>query len=104
MDTIALKSSHLYIPAAVATQVFGEESRAYVLYHAEHHVLLVAAASQQWFYKLHKPSQYMLKTRNLLGDKTIALHEMLIDHVLDAQDRPLNYTIQDNTGLLKVTL
>ncbi len=104
MDTISLKSSHLYLPAAVVKQVFGDEPQAYVAYQPEQNTLLLTAASRQWFYKMHQPSQHMLKVRNAQGDKTIALHEVLIDHELDNHDRPLHHTVQDQTGLLKVTL
>ena len=84
MDSITLKSSHLYIPGEIATKVFGDDPQAYLAYQAERGTLLVAPVSQQWFYKMHKPSQHLLKTRNLQGDKTIALHEILIDNALDA--------------------
>lgn len=104
MDTVALKSSHLYIPAAVAERVFGEESRAYLVYHPERTALLLAPASSHWFYKMHQPSQHMLKARNAQGDKTIALHEILIDHDLDDQDRAVEHVVQEQTGILKITL
>lgn len=104
MDPIRLRSAHLCIPASVATLVFGDESQAYVAYRPDGSILLLAPASSQWFYKMHQPKQYLLKTRSLRGDKAIALHEVLIDHELDDQDRELNYAIQENTGILKVNL
>lgn len=104
MDTVALKSAHLHIPGTIAQQVFGEEQQAYLAYQPDRSILLVAPASRQWFYKMHQPSQHLLKTRNLQGDKTIALHEILIDHALDDQDRTLDYVIQDSSGILKITL
>ncbi len=104
MDSITLKSSHLYIPGEIATKVFGDDPQAYLAYQAERGTLLVAPVSQQWFYKMHKPSQHLLKTRNLQGDKTIALHEILIDNALDDEDRELAYTVQDTSGILKINL
>ena len=104
MDSIALKASHLYIPVDIATKVFGEDQHAYLTYQAERSTLLVAPVSQQWFYKMHQPSQHLLKSRNLKGDKTIALHEILIDNSLDNQDRELEYSVQDASGILKVSL
>ncbi len=104
MDPVALKASHLYLSASVAEPVFGNESRAYLVYHADRSTLLLAPASFQWFHKLHKASQHMLKTRNRQGDQTIALHEILIDHDLDDTDRALDYVIQESTGILKITL
>ncbi|MEM6840815.1 MAG: hypothetical protein AAF944_26205 [Bacteroidota bacterium] len=104
MDGITLKSSHLYISGTIAQQVFDNEPQAYLAYQAERGVLLVAPVSQQWFYKMHQPSQHLLKARNLQGDKTIALHEILIDHALDNRDRELEYTLQDTSGILKISL
>ena len=104
MDSIAIKSSHLFIPSSIARQVFGEEQHAYLAYQVERKTLLVAAASQQWFSKMHQSSQHLLKTRNLYGDKTIALHEILIDHAIDSQDRSLQYALQDNSRILKISL
>lgn len=104
MDPIALKSSHLYIPGEVVSQVFGEEPRVYLAYQPDRSTLLAAPASSQWFSKMHQPSQHMLKVRNLQGDKTIALHEILIDNDLDNQDRELDYSIQESTKILKITL
>ncbi len=104
MDTITLKTSHLYLPASVAARIFGDELRAYVAYDPERSALLLSPASYQWFKKMHKASQYMLKMRNQLGDRTVALHEILIDNALDDQDRSLDYTIQEKTGILKIVL
>jgi len=104
MDGITLKASHLYIPGEIAAKVFGDEQRVYLAYQAERATLLVAPVSQQWFNKMHQPSQHMLKSRNLKGDKTIALHEILIDNALNDQDRELEYTLQGTSGILKISL
>ncbi|MGB3850848.1 MAG: hypothetical protein WA958_12835 [Tunicatimonas sp.] len=104
MDPVALKTSHLYLSASVATAVFGDELRAFVAYDPERSALLLAPASAQWFKKMHKASQHMLKVRNQQGDRTVALHEILIDHEVDDQDRSLEYTVQEKTGILKITL
>ena len=46
----------------------------------------------------------MLKARNLKGDKTLAIHEIIIDHGLEGEDQDLNYEIMDNTKLIKIEL
>ncbi|MEM9671092.1 MAG: hypothetical protein ACFB15_06285 [Cyclobacteriaceae bacterium] len=94
----------MYISNEVVSQVFGDEPHVYLAYQPERTTLLAAPASSQWFSKMHEPSQHMLKTRNLQGDKTIALHEILIDNDLDNQDRELEYSIQESTKILKITL
>ena len=54
--------------------------------------------------KLHKAKQHMLKDRNLKGDKSIALHELLIDNEIDSTDRDLVYDFQPGLGILNIKL
>lgn len=44
----------------------------------------------------------MLKTRNLQGDKSISLQELIIDHDLDESDRDLVFTHQEGMQMLQV--
>ncbi len=101
---VRLKSSHLLIDHEVATEIFGDDQNVHVVYYPERHTLMVAPKSDELFKKLHKANQHMLKARNLKGDKTIALHEMLIDHDLDDTDRDLAYDTQTDLSILNVKL
>lgn len=56
------------------------------------------------FPTIHKGDLQMLKTRNLEGDKTISLQEIIIDHDLDDSDRDLLYMHQPGVRMLHVTL
>ena len=51
-----------------------------------------------------KPSQFLLKSRNLIGDKTVAIREILIDNDLPIHDRDLDYELIEKTELLKIRL
>ena len=101
---VRLKSSHLLIDHEVASEVFGNDLNAHVVYYSERRTLMVAPKSDELFKKLHKANQHMLKERNLKGDKTIALHEMLIDNEIDDTDRDLAYDLQPGLGILNVKL
>jgi hypothetical protein len=101
---VRLKISHLYIDAEVAKAVFGEDERVNLIYYPDRNDLLICGVSQSFFTKLHKDtSQHLLKNRNLNGDKTLALHELLIDNEIEDTDRELVFEIK-NTGILMVKL
>ena len=101
-SSIALKSSHVYLSADLAQKIFGQVHYAYVSYVQDKEHLLVTPVSSQWFAKMYEPSQFLLKDRNLKGDKTLAVREILIDNELDTSDRELNYEWIEKTNLLKI--
>ena len=66
---------------------------------------MVTPVSSQWFLKLYeKPTQFLLKSRNLKGDKTLAIREILIDNDLDMTDKDLKFEIIEKTKLIKIDL
>lgn len=101
---VQLKSSHLVIDHEIVDEIFGNALNANVVYYPDRRSLLVAPESDELFKQLHKAKQHMLKARNAKGDKTIALHELLIDHDIDQADRVLNYRNRKELSLLNVTL
>ncbi|MEL6717421.1 MAG: hypothetical protein AAFP82_01760, partial [Bacteroidota bacterium] len=66
--------------------------------------LMIAPKSDELFKQLHKAKQHMLKDRNAQGDKTVALHELLIDHEISSIDRELEYECQKELRILNVKL
>jgi hypothetical protein len=104
MSPIRLKSSHLYLDAAIARELFGDASKVDMVYYPERRSLLLCAPEKEFFHKLHKTSLVMLKDRNVQGDKTIMLGELLIDHDIDNTDRDLNYDVRPETKILSVEL
>ena len=101
---VRLKSSHLLIDREVAQAAFGDTYNIYVVYYPDRSSLMMAPVTDEVFKNLHKASQQMLKDRNLNGDKSIALHETLIDHQLNETDRDLQYELEPGLGILKVSL
>lgn len=101
---ISLKSSHLYLDNTLIPLIFGEIYYAYVTYAKEQNNILITPVSSQWFVKMYKPTQFLLKSRNLKGDKTIAVREILIDNDVDVTDRDLEYEIIEKTNLIKVKI
>ena len=101
---IRLQGTHLLIDHEIASTIFGNDSNAYVVYYPERKTLMLAAVSDELFKKLHKASQQMLKDRNLKGDKSLAVGEVLIDNQLDESGRDLNYKVEAALGVLSVEL
>lgn len=103
-NKVILKSSHVYLSAALVEQIFQSIHYAYVTYVAAQKQMLITPVSSQWFVKMHKPTQFLLKSRNLKGDRTLAIREILIDNDLDTTDRVLDYEIVEKTNLIKITM
>lgn len=99
---IILKSSHIYLHHQLVQSIFGTVDFAYVTYVGEQAKILITPVTSQWFVKMYKPTQFLLKSRNLKGDKTLAIREILIDNDLDMSDRDLAYEIIEKTNLIKV--
>lgn len=101
---VQLQASHLLISREIAEPAFGTEKNVYLVYYASQRSILIAPVSDEVFKKMHKASQHMLKNKNLKGDKSIALHGLLIDEEIDATDRALVYDFQPELGILKVLI
>ncbi len=101
---ITLKSSHLTIHSELVHKVFGEVDYAYVVYIEDQKTILTTPVTSQWFGKMHRPTQFLLKSRNLKGDKTLAIREILIDYDLDSTDRALSFEWIKKTKLIKIRL
>ena len=101
---VRLQSSHLWIEHKLAAKIFGDELNANVIYYPKTRSLMIAPKSNELFKKLHKAKQHMLKDRNLKGDKTIALHGLLIDHQINDTPRDLEYELQEALNILNVKL
>ena len=104
MTGVRLKSSHVYLSGEIVRQVFGDVVHAYVTYVEDQEKLLITPVSSGWFVKMYEPNQFMLKSRNLKGDKTVAIHELMIDYELDTTDRELNYEVIERTNLIKIEM
>ena len=100
---VHLKNSYLLVEAAVAGVAFGGDWQVSAVYYPDRQTLLVAGKLKGFFEKLNKTSWLLLKDRNLLGDKSVNIRELLIDNDIDDTDRDLPYELK-NTGILSITL
>jgi len=103
-EKVFLKSSHIYLDSELVDTIFQNIHYAYVTYVQRQEQILITPVSSQWFVKMHKPTQFLLKARNLKGDRTLAIREILIDNDLDTTDRVLNYEVVKKTNLIKVNI
>lgn len=101
---VTLKSSHIQLDNSIVNNVFQNIHYAYVTYLESQKRLLVTPVSSQWFVKVYQPTQFLLKDKNLKGDKAIAIREILIDNDLNTIDRTLDYEIIEKTNLIKISL
>jgi hypothetical protein len=102
MSKLNLKSQHIIVYQPMVEKFFSGETHVLLKYDTAEKVLLMAPASRNEFKVAHKAAQHMLKERNLKGDKSISIHEILIDHELDDNDRVLSFSIQE--GIIKINL
>ncbi len=105
MSKIYLKSTHIYFENDLIENIFNNIHYAYAVYIKKQNQILITPVSSQWFVKMYeKPAQFLLKNRNLKGDKTLAIREIFIDNELDMKDRELKFEIIKKTNLIKVSL
>ena len=103
-ELVTLKSSHVYLDASLVDKVFDNIHYAYVTYVVAQSKMLITPVNSQWFVKMHEPTQFLLKSRNLKGDRTLAIREILIDNDLDTSDRVLHYEVVEKTNLIKIDM
>ena len=104
MGKIQLKTQHLLIAGDIAADIFGDAAQVYTVYYPQQRSLLLAPMDDEIFPAVHKAQLQMLKTRNLSGDKSISMQEIIIDHEIDDTDRDLEYMHQPGMRMLKVTI
>lgn len=102
MSKVKLKTNHLYIEKELAEAAFGDVAQVYAVYYKAKNSLLLAPMNDEFFPKLHKAGLLMLKSRNLKGDKTISMYEIIIDNDLDDTDRDLVVEFTEGVKLLNV--
>jgi hypothetical protein len=101
---ILLKASHLIIPHSIAQKAFGSSKNVYMVYYPQKNALMLAPTSDELFKSMHKAKQQMLKDKNLNGDKSVALHEILIDNQVNQEDKRLDYEFEASLGILNIKL
>ena len=98
------ESEHICIKKGIAEKIFGAETVVLSVFYAKDNSFMVAPASEELFRTIHKASQQMLKSKNLAGDKSISIQELLLDNDIDGNDRNLEFTTEEALHILKVKL
>lgn len=94
----------MIIPPDLAKQVLEGSEHVYVAYKEEIHTLLVSPKENAWFQKLHGAMEFILKSKDLVGTKSIAIREILMDNELDETDKSLTCTVNHEQRFLKIEL
>ena len=101
---VYLESSHLCIKKNISDKIFGEANVVLTVYYPQEHCFMVAPGEEEFFKKIHKAKQQMLKSKNLQGDKSISLHELLLDEGIEATNRDLEFVLEETLKILKVII
>ena len=101
---VELKSSHLILNPAISNGILDKSANVYVAYKKELHALLVSPKSNSWFPKLHESMEFILKSKDLKGTKSLAIREILIDNDIDDLDKELVCTINEEKKYPKIDL
>jgi hypothetical protein len=101
---VYMEAEHICIKKNIAEKVFGTETVVLSVFYAKDNTFMVAPASEELFRTIHKASQQMLKSKNIAGDKSISIQELLLDNDVPAYDRNLEFTMEEALHILKVKL
>jgi hypothetical protein len=102
MSWIKLANQHLLISSEIAQVFFPGASQVNMVFYTGRNTLLIAAATDELFKGLHKTSTHMLKDKNLKGDKSITLEEIIIDNELNAADRELDFKADETMKIITI--
>lgn len=98
-----LQNGHILISAELFKTVLEGEEQVNWVYYPERGHFLLAGKSKVFFEKMHKTKWMSLKDKNLKGDKSLYVREVLIDYELDESDRDLSFEIK-TTGIITISL
>lgn len=101
---VYLEASHICIKKPVADKIFGSDMVVLSVYYPKENTFLVAPSNEPLFKNIHKATQQMLKMKNVSGDKSISIQELILDHDIDETNRNLEYTTEEALHILKVKL
>lgn len=101
---LKLASGHLRIRSDVVEQLLGLERSALIRYEATDKSVWLARADDLAFKTKSGVSQCMVKAKNLHGDCSIAIGEILLDEDLPKQDRLLTYELYSEPVRMVIAL
>lgn len=101
---VYLELQHICIKKEIVDKIFGSETVVLCVYYAKDNTFMVAPANEDLFKSIHKATQQMLKSKNLAGDKSISVQELILDNDIDGNNRDLTFIIEEALHILKITL
>jgi hypothetical protein len=101
---VYLESAHLCIKKNISERIFGEGTVVLTVYYPQEHSFMVSPSGEDFFRKIHKAKQQMLKSKNLFGDKSISIQELILDEGIDETNRELEFVLEETLKILKVKL
>ena len=104
VSDVYMEASHICIKKNIAEILFGNETVVLSVFYAKENSFLVAPAGEELFKNLHKSTQQMLKSKNIHGDKSIAIHELILDNDLNDTNRDLEFITEEALHILKIKL
>ena len=103
MSLITFKNKHLILDHQLVQQYFKDAQFVFVKWIKESGNLLIAPQSATMFYQVHKDaSQLLMKTKNLKGDKTVALYDFFYESNLNENQAYVEYDYLDKIGAIKI--
>jgi hypothetical protein len=101
---VYLEAAHICIKKNIAEKVFGLESDVLSVFYAHDNIFMVAPGREELFKTIHKANRQMLKIKNVAGDTSISIQELLLDNEIDENDRNLEFVVEEGLHILKVKL
>ena len=101
---VYLEGGHICIKKSIVDMIFGAEPVILCIYYEKDQTFFAAPSDEELFRKLHKGSQFILKIKNALGDRSISVQELLLDQDVSNADRNLKFTAETSLRILKIKL
>ncbi len=85
MYDISIKGNHIHLPGEIIRSHFNSASSVFINYNSGSKMLWISPATDQHVMRnFSSVQQYILKLKNASGDRTIAIHDLILDHDLEA--------------------
>jgi len=100
---VYLEANHICLAGDLVQSVFGSEENVFVAIYPEKSYFLVSPVSNTFFTKMHQANQHILKSKDLKGTKSLAIHEYMIDHDLHIAEGSLEVEILKRNNMIAIS-
>ena len=101
---VYLEAAHVCIKKNIADKIFSTERVVLSVYYEKDKTFMIVPSGDELFRKLHKVTQQLFKTKNINGDKSVSIKDLLIDNNIDSHDRDLEFVAEEALHILKIKL